>query len=372
MKATLTTMASTDAPVITRTLDYLRIEQLLELIDEPARAVCQRLLSDNRALFERTQGSTHNHQVWVGGYIDHVTDGLNYARHLYAMTSALGRPLPFSLSDALLVFYLHDLEKPWRILVLEDGSAVNRVGLDTKAAFKAFREDKLAEYGLTLTPAQLNGLTYVEGELRDYSSTRRVMNELAGFCHMVDVWSARIGYAYPKVDDEWVGAGRVRTVSHNECASTACFHYWDFLDAKHAAPSTVRSKVINGWKLYRVNQGFGAAGGTANYQHALVGPGGELMKVSERTVDAAGVEVEPEVLHLNVLVFLLDGVYKSDLTAEAIRRGLSSADDLNARWNGELRRWMVRPEARAEFAQWLSADAQPTHMFPSMPVPAST
>jgi hypothetical protein len=192
-------------------LNYKRIERLLELIDEPARTVCLRILADNRALFERTQGSTHNHQVWVGGYIDHVTDGLNYARHLYAMTAALGRPLPFSLSDALLIFYLHDIEKPWRIQVHADGSAVNREGLDTKAAFKAFREAKLAEYGLTLTPAQLNGLTYVEGEMHDYSSTRRVMNELAAFCHMVDVWSARIGFARPKVDDEWVGAGRFRT-----------------------------------------------------------------------------------------------------------------------------------------------------------------
>lgn len=197
-------------------LDYLRIEAILELIDEPARGVCQRILAENRELFERTRGSTHNHQTWAGGYIDHVTDGLNYARHLYALTAALGRPLPFSLSDALLIFYLHDLEKPWRIQVQADGQVVNREGLDTKAAFKAFREAKLANYGLVLTPAQLNGLTYVEGELADYSSQRRVMNELAAFCHMVDVWSARIGYAHPKVDDEWPGAGRFRTAAARE------------------------------------------------------------------------------------------------------------------------------------------------------------
>jgi hypothetical protein len=203
-------MNTTQPHDFSTTLDYLRIEALLELIDEPARTVCQRILVDNRALFEHTQGSTHNHQVWVGGYIDHVTDGLNYARHLYAMTSALGRSLPFSLSEALLVFYLHDLEKPWRIVVA-GGVAFNRAELSTKADFKAFREKKLAEYGLTLTPAQLNGLTYVEGELHDYSSTRRVMNELAAFCHMVDVWSARIGFAHPKVEDEWPGAGRIRT-----------------------------------------------------------------------------------------------------------------------------------------------------------------
>jgi len=193
-------------------LDYLSIEALLAHIDEPWRTPCERILAEHRALFERARGSTHNHQTWNGGYIDHITDGLNYARHLYALDAALGRPMPFTLSDALLIFYLHDLEKPWRILVQESGEAMNRPGLDTKAAFKAFREEKLADYGLVLTPAQMNGLTYVEGEMGDYSSTRRVMNELAAFCHKVDVWSARQCYDYPKeTGDEWVGATRVRT-----------------------------------------------------------------------------------------------------------------------------------------------------------------
>lgn len=206
-------MTASLAPLrLSLTLDYLPIERLLELIDEPWRTPAQRILADHRALFERARGSTHNHQTWDGGYIDHVTDGMNYARHLYALDSALGRPMPFSLSDALLIFFLHDLEKPWRILVQESGTAVNRPGLDTKAAFKAFREAKLVEYGLQLTPAQRNGLTYVEGEGADYSSQRRVMNELAAFCHKVDVWSARQAYDYPKAAaDEWVGAGRART-----------------------------------------------------------------------------------------------------------------------------------------------------------------
>lgn len=193
--------------------NYLRLDELIELIDEPNRSSVQRIVQDHRALFEQARGSTHNHQTWEGGYIDHVTDGMNYTRHLYSMTAGLGRPLPFSLSDALLIFFLHDLEKPWRILVQASGQAINKPGLDTKAAFKAFREAKLTEYGVALTPDQLNGLTYVEGEGNDYKSTQRVMNELAAFCHMVDVWSARIAFDYPAPSghDEWPGAERFRT-----------------------------------------------------------------------------------------------------------------------------------------------------------------
>jgi len=194
-------------------LPYRRIDQLIGYIDEPNDDICRRILEDNRALFETQPGSTHNHQTWPGGYLDHVVDGMNLMQPLYLMLEATGRPLPFSLSDALLIFYLHDLEKPWRILVDAQGKASNKQGLDTKEAYKKFREDKLAEYGLTLTAAQHNALTYVEGEHKDYTGERRVMNELAAFCHMVDNWCARGWYDYPKaVGDEWYGAGRYRSI----------------------------------------------------------------------------------------------------------------------------------------------------------------
>ena len=192
-------------------LDYQPIEHLLGLIDAPNRSICGRILDDNRALFETAQGSTHNHQAWQGGYIDHVTDGMNYMCHLYAFDKAFERSLPFTLSDALLVFFLHDLEKPWRILVNANGEASNHESLSTKEDFKKFRENKLAEQGLILTPYQMNAFTYIEGEHKDYSSKRRVMNELAAFCHKVDNWCARGWYDYPKsAGDEWSGAYRIR------------------------------------------------------------------------------------------------------------------------------------------------------------------
>jgi hypothetical protein len=193
------------------TLRYLTIDQLIERIEQPYRSKCRRILEDNRLLFETAQGSTHNHQAWPGGYIDHITDGLNFVRHLYAFMSGFGRPLPFSCSDALFIFYLHDLEKPWRIKIRESG-AYNAPGLETKEQFKAFREAKLVEYGITLNSYLMNALTYVEGEYKDYSSKRRVMNELAAFCHMADNWCARGWHNYPKLqDDEWIGAARFRT-----------------------------------------------------------------------------------------------------------------------------------------------------------------
>lgn len=191
---------------------YFKLAELINFIDEPNRTNCMRILTDNLELFQTIPGSTHNHQTFVGGFYGHIEDCCNYAYYLYDFDASFGRPLPFSKSDVILIMFLHDLEKPWRIEVMEDGSVRNRPGLDSKEAFKQFREQKLAEYGVTLTPSQFNALTYVEGELNDYSSKHRVMNELAAFCHKVDTWSARGWYDYPKPQgqDEWVGAQRIK------------------------------------------------------------------------------------------------------------------------------------------------------------------
>lgn len=192
-------------------LPQLSIEQLLDLIDEPNRSACRRLLDDNRALFEQVQGSTNNHQAWPGGYIDHIREVMNLAVVFHATLSAR-RPLPFSLSDLLLVVYLHDVEKPWKYELRDDGQLYHRPGMDTKADHQRFRVAKLGEYGIVLTPEHENGLKYAEGELTDYSNRERRMGPLAAAAHLCDVTSARIWFDHPMQDsDPWVGAARTRS-----------------------------------------------------------------------------------------------------------------------------------------------------------------
>ncbi len=89
-----------------------------------------------------------------------------------------------------MVLFLHDLEKPWK----ED------VDLKAKGKRAAFRLAKIAEYDIVLTQEQLNALKYVEGEGNDYRKDKRIMNEMAAFCHLCDVTSARIWYNEPKRD----------------------------------------------------------------------------------------------------------------------------------------------------------------------------
>jgi hypothetical protein len=190
---------------------YESVESLVARIDEPNRSACARILADHRALFATVQGSTHNHQAWRGGYLDHVSEVMNIASVLYDQFAAL-RPLPFSRSDLLLVVFLHDIEKPWKYELGADGQLHHKAEMQGKEAHQKFRMEMLARYGVALTAEHENGLRYAEGELSDYTNKQRRMGPLAAMAHMCDVASARLWFDHPAAaDDPWLGAHRVAT-----------------------------------------------------------------------------------------------------------------------------------------------------------------
>ncbi len=186
-----------------RPVPYRRLPDLIGLMAEPHRAACRRIYDENRELFLTARGSSHNHQAWKGGYHDHVEEVMNYAVLFFRAEQATGRPLPFTLAEALCVLFLHDLEKPWRFEPDGNGEWVENERLKSKADKASFRLELLDRYGVVLTPTMENAMKYVEGEHDDYSPTRRVSNELAAFCHLCDSWSARGRYDYPKPGDPW-------------------------------------------------------------------------------------------------------------------------------------------------------------------------
>ncbi len=191
-------------------LQYYSLEELIGLIDEPNRSICFQILQDGRELFKAAPGSTHNHQAWPGGYWDHITDAMNICLQLYTFLENTGRLVllsaeeQFELSDALLVLYLHDIEKPWRTKYV-GGELKVTSELKSKVARTSFQAAKLAEYSLQLTPNHLNALRYVEG-IRDidYVSGDRIMWPLGALCHCCDILSARAFYNFPFAEgDPW-------------------------------------------------------------------------------------------------------------------------------------------------------------------------
>ncbi len=201
--------------MIVREGSLLTIHELLTLIDVdgPNGSICQNILNENYGLFSRVPGSSHNHQAWPGGYLDHVTETMNWGRKLYQVAAASGRVLSFSLSDVLLVMFLHDIEKPWKYTLLPDGTLEIKEELRDKSAQKSFRNEKLKEYGMVLSPQQENAMRYVEGEIDGSHSTKhRAMGSLAALCHAADIFSARLFPDYPSVENNpWDSARRCRS-----------------------------------------------------------------------------------------------------------------------------------------------------------------
>lgn len=166
------------------TRPYFDLDELLQLCN--ANPQFQRLIGAHGEKFHYAPGSSHNHQAWEGGYLNHVVETMNIAFWLYTTSP---RPLPFSLSDVLEVMFLHDLEKPWKH-TKHHGEILS---LTSKSERRSFRDGLISQYGIELSEEQKNALRYVEGiPDSEYVPGERIMGEMAAFCHCCDILSARL------------------------------------------------------------------------------------------------------------------------------------------------------------------------------------
>ena len=170
---------------------YYSLNELINIIPEPNKTACYKIFLENEERFRNARGSSHNHQYWKGGYLDHLTEIMNLAIVFYKTLNDI-RPLQFSLSDSLLSLYLHDLEKPWRYETDAEGKIVVNTALADKSKTAIpFVEQKVREYGFVLSEEHWNAIKYAEGEKNDYAPSKRTSTPLAAFVHLCDSWSAR-------------------------------------------------------------------------------------------------------------------------------------------------------------------------------------
>lgn len=169
----------------------LGLGDLILLIDKPNRFSCLKLLQDHKEIIETAPGSLTKHQAWKGGYKDHLEETMNFAICLFTMMDEK-RTLPFTLSDALTILFLHDIEKPFKY------SREKMIFLNTEAEKWEFLKKMIAQYEFKIAEEYWNALKYIHGEGRDYHRTERVQGPLAAFVHICDTASARIWYDYPE------------------------------------------------------------------------------------------------------------------------------------------------------------------------------
>jgi hypothetical protein len=153
-----------------------RVADFLFGLADSRRDALLRFHAEHLDLMQRAKGSSHNHQTWNGGYLDHLGETFRIAEASYEALSRL-RPLPFSLASAVIVLYFHDLEKVWKYAT---GEIIDK---------PRWYAEELPARGIAFSPQEQNALRYIHGE-DDYSSQERKMGELAAFCHCCDVLSA--------------------------------------------------------------------------------------------------------------------------------------------------------------------------------------
>jgi hypothetical protein len=196
-------------------IGYMTLDQCLALVADPWQGVLAKLLKKWRREFETSPGSTHNHQAWRGGYIDHVTEICNIAHLLYGPMNNC-RNLPFTLSDAILVLFLHDIEKPFK-QVSEFTPPAGFEDINPAKDYCTSYKDVRKTWALlclslsTLPDHIVSAIYYAEGEKDHYTNKERKMSELAAFVHMCDIASARIWHDRPDAQqDSW--GGRIRAL----------------------------------------------------------------------------------------------------------------------------------------------------------------
>lgn len=174
----------------------------LDDIEGPNKQALDQFLAadDHRARLEKAPGSRSAHQAWEGGWMEHERQTMMIANHLYELFVMTGRfdEIPegerFSLGDAYVVMFLHDIEKPFVYDFSEDGSIVIKNPM-TKQDRKEFRKNVIEQYGFILSPTMVNALKYVEGERDiDYVPGGRAEQPLASLCQVADNLSARAFY----------------------------------------------------------------------------------------------------------------------------------------------------------------------------------
>lgn len=183
---------------------YKTIEELIDKIDRPIKTKIHDVYIKYEAEFTSAKGSQYNHQAWTGGLLDHIVDTMNIACLLYhGMISK--RPLPFSISDALIVIFLHDIEKafPDKITELMNISIYfTRSKAKSKLRYNILHAENI---WVLLKEPHMNALDFAEGEGESYTNDHRAMGPLAAFVHLCDTTSARIWFDHPLIERETWG-----------------------------------------------------------------------------------------------------------------------------------------------------------------------
>lgn len=158
------------------------ILQTPELVGETVKLL--KFIDHYSDRFLKAKGSTHNHQAWEGGYIDHLLTTLNEAYNIYQSMINQKADLNVTILEVKRVIFFHDIEK----LFKQPGDVLT----DDYWKYNFLEHHLDYNFDIHLTTEELDAIKYIHGEGNDYRKDKRVMSELCAICHCADVLSARV------------------------------------------------------------------------------------------------------------------------------------------------------------------------------------
>lgn len=180
---------------------------LIKLLDDTHRKPITEFIRCNARLLQSAYATPSGRWTRIGGWWDRTVEGMNVAVALYPILDAR-RPHPFSLSDALVVLFMRDVEKPWELEDI-DGKKMHRINMMTKDEQHIFRMDIAKRWGIPLSSDQLQAIQYSNDDHCDYTP-QGVETRLAVFAYLCDYWCAEGWPDYPlEKNDPWKGAYRI-------------------------------------------------------------------------------------------------------------------------------------------------------------------
>lgn len=123
-------------------------------------------------------------------------------------------------------------------------------------------------------------------------------------------------------------------------------HLWDLFSAPLASVALAKSKLKQGWSLRPLSVPYGAPGGVAQYKHALAGPDGKVLRITEQSVQQLPSAPIAETLVLATEVLGLDVPFTEK----------DAARTAGASWVSSAKKWCILPGHEAGFEKWLPAE----------------
>lgn len=181
------------------------VEILNQIVDEDLKTKLLIMHDALRPQMELMPAAVSHHHFWTGGILQHISEVMTIVQVLYRIMERIrGTPTTFTMDDAILVAYIHDLDKLERY----ERNTTNWKTKGVAYPFKA-KEDlltcestgliatKCAQYRIELSREHLHSLAFHHGGFSEYMSSVYVkyqpeMSPLATLLHCADLMSGFI------------------------------------------------------------------------------------------------------------------------------------------------------------------------------------